>query len=72
MAPGSATVVDVPVPEPELCAPSACEATPATPVHADIRIPPSDTDCERVACTTSIFSPLGNDPSGKFCTLVAT
>ena len=52
-------------------APRACRKSVCTPVKAEMTSPPSVTDVERNACTTSRV--FGSVPaSGKFCTLVAT
>ncbi len=61
-------------PEPDAAAnpPNACANTGSTPVYEEIRTPPSAICAEKVASTTRIFSPVGNVPSGKFCTFVAT
>src|SRR6266850_2850851 len=72
MAPGSAIVAVEPEPDATACAPKARSNTASTPVYEEIRIPPSAISAEKVASTTRVFSPLGNVPSGKFCTFVAT
>ena len=49
---------DEPEPEAERCAPRAWVVTPATPLHAEIKTPPSVTDVERFARTASTWASL--------------
>src|SRR3989442_12702737 len=70
-------VVDVPVPNAEVCAPSACVNTASTPLYAESSTPPSVIDDERFARTArtlfwSGFPLASTFGSGKFCTFVAT
>ena len=71
IAPGSAGVIPVPMPELDWDATSACENVGATPEYAEIVMAPSLIGDVRLARTASTF-PWSGFGSGKFCTLVAT
>ena len=69
IAPGSATVVVLPEPDAELCAPIAWLATVWIPLHPETSPPPSFTAADRYARTAR---PGFVAVSGKFWTFVAT
>ncbi len=74
IAPGSETVPFAPMaPEAELDAPIASVNRGATPLNAVRSMPPSDTFCEKVACTayTTEGSWLGTNPWMLVATKVA-
>jgi len=58
-------------PEADRESPSAWKKSACTPVNAEKISPPSSTDCDRNACTTS-SPPVSWFGEGKFCTFVAT
>ncbi len=71
IAPGPATVVDVPEPEADRAVSTAAANVPATPPKAEMMIPPSVTADERLARTSRRVLESGFG-SGTFCTFVAT